>query len=106
MDTATSIYIQKTNERNVSNGFIEVTDDKGVTELLRNLESTEIVLNYVFYFINTTHCMIFIPLKTDIGYSQYDTEAATYKYLCQENKNTFISIPFIKKFGISNNVPN
>ena len=104
-DTVTSITIHKMNGRIDSNTIFEVTDDKGVTHLLRNVESTVRVIGSGFYFRNTPHFMSFIPSETDVRDAQYETEAALDHYFYQDNTAPFLSIRFIQRFGVSNPTP-
>ena len=48
-----------------SNKILEVSDDKGQTQLLKSFKSTVILLWYGFYFINKPHLMIFVNFETN-----------------------------------------
>ena len=60
--TVTSVTIHKMNGSICSNIFW-ITDDKGVTHLLRNIESTVIVYESGLSFCNNLYFMSFIPSK-------------------------------------------
>ena len=80
------------------NTILEVTDDEVAICLLLNPKYIVIVVEPVSPVLNMPHSMILVFYETNVIYYQYNTEAATYHYLLQNNAASYISIYFIQIF--------
>ena len=72
-EMATKIMFHKVTESIESMIILEVTDDKGLINLLINFKFIVIVVDPRFPFWNAPHSMGFVFLETSVIYSQYNT---------------------------------
>ena len=84
-DTTTNINITKISVRIESTTILEVTDDKGVINLLINIKCIVIVVDPGFPFQNTSHSTGLDFCETNIRDDKYKTDVATEHYLEQYN---------------------
>ena len=65
------------NENIEPNTILEVTENKGVIHLLKNLKCIVTVVEPDHPFLNITHSTSLVFCETNVRYTQYKTNSAT-----------------------------